>query len=153
MANTYTKIHLQFVFAVKYRRALIQAAWENELYKYITGIVQNHNHKMLAINGVEDHIHILVGMRPSQSISDLLRDIKGDSALWINESKFIDTKFEWQAGYGAFSYSPEAVKNVIKYILNQKEHHKNQLFKQEYLDLLAYHEVEYDPQFIFEDPI
>lgn len=95
MANTYTKIHLQFVFAVKYRRALIQPAWENELYKYITGIVQNHNHKMLAINGVEDHIHILVGMRPSQSISYLLRDIKGDSALWINESKFIDTKFEW----------------------------------------------------------
>jgi putative transposase len=153
MANTYTKIHLQFVFAVKYRRALIHPSWENELYKYITGIVQNHNHKMLAINGVEDHIHILVGMRPSQSISDLLRDIKGDSALWINESKFIDTKFEWQSGYGAFSYSPEAVKNVTRYILNQKEHHKNQLFKQEYLDLLAYHEVEYDPQYIFEDPI
>lgn len=153
MANTYTKIHLQFVFAVKHRQALIHPSWDNELYKYITGIVQNHEHKMLAINGVEDHIHILVGMRPSQSISDLLRDIKGDSTLWINDSKFLNKKFEWQSGYGAFSYSPGDVKNVIRYILNQKEHHKNQLFKQEYLEMLTYHEVEHDPQYIFADPI
>ncbi|MBI3133958.1 MAG: IS200/IS605 family transposase [Bacteroidetes bacterium] len=153
MPNTYSKIHLQFVFAVKYRRALIDPSWEQELYKYITGIVQNHEHKLLAINGVQDHIHIFVGMRPSQSISDLLRDIKGESSLWINQRKFIDAKFEWQSGYGAFSYSPESVKNVINYIHRQKEHHTNTLFRDEYLELLRYHEIEYDERYIFQDPV
>jgi REP element-mobilizing transposase RayT len=105
MANTYTQIHLQFVFVVKYRNGLIHPSWKEELYAYIIGITSFHNHKVLAINGMPDHLHIFVGMRPSQSISELLQDIKGSSAKWINEKGFLKQKFEWQEGYGAFSYS------------------------------------------------
>src|SRR5205085_11222633 len=103
MANTYTQIHLQLVFAVKYRAALIQKSWKDELYKYISGIIQNNKHKLLIINGVEDHLHILIGYRPHQSLSHLMQDIKGSSSIWINENQFIQTKFKWQEGYGAFS--------------------------------------------------
>src|SRR5690349_20363138 len=128
MPNTYTQIHLQFVFAVKHRNNLIHSSWEDELYKYITGIIQKNNHKLLAINGMSDHIHILVGMRPTQSVSDLLQDIKGSSCKWINEKRFTTSRFEWQEGYGAFSYSPSHLKNVINYISNQKTHHKTNGF-------------------------
>src|ERR1700752_208221 len=133
MPNTYTQIHLQFVFAVKHRSNIIHNSWEDELYKYITAIIQNNSHKLLAINGMPDHIHILVGMRPVQSISELLQDIKRSSSKWINEKGFTKSKFEWQEGYGAFSYSLSHVKNVINYINNQKEHHKTQSFKDEYI--------------------
>lgn len=112
MPNTYTQIHIHFVFAVKYRDSVIQASWKDELYQYITGIVRNNKHKLLSINGMPDHVHILIGLRPSQSISDLLQDIKGSSSKWINEKKFIKTKFEWQEGYGAFSYSKSQIKAV-----------------------------------------
>src|SRR5205085_131867 len=105
MPNTYTQIHLQLIFAVKYRAALIKDSWKHDLYKYITGIVQNHRHKLLIINGVEDHLHLLIGFRPHQSLSDLMQDIKGDSSKWINKNNFIKSRFEWQGGYGAFSYS------------------------------------------------
>ena len=151
MANTYTKMHLQFVFAVKHRRAMIDPSWEEELYKYITGIIQNHTHKLLAINGVEDHIHILVGMRPTQSVSDLLQDIKGDSSIWINEKNLTKTKFEWQSGFGAFSYSPRDVNNVIQYILNQKEHHKKNNFKEEYLGMLREYDIDFEEKYTFLD--
>ena len=104
MPNTYTQIHIQFVFAVKYRQGLIKKEWKDDLYKYITGIIQNQGHKLLAINGVEDHIHILIGLRPKQSISDLMQDVKGGSSKWINDNKFTLGRFEWQEGYGAFSY-------------------------------------------------
>jgi len=103
MANTYTQIHLHFVFAVKYRGAIIDKTWKENLYRYITGIVQANNHKLLAINGMPDHIHLFVGMRPTQSVSDLLQDIKGSSSKWINDNKLVKGKFEWQEGYGAFS--------------------------------------------------
>jgi REP element-mobilizing transposase RayT len=96
MTNTYTQIHIQFVFAVKYRNAVIESSWKNDLYKYMAGIVKNNNHKLLSINGMPDHIHILVGLRPSQSISDLLQDIKGSSSKWINSMKLVKGKFEWQ---------------------------------------------------------
>ncbi len=149
MANTYSQIHLQFIFAVKYRAALIQKIWKDELYKYITGIIQKNNHKMLIINGMADHIHILIGMRPTQSVSDLLQDIKGDSSKWINEKKFTDQHFSWQGGYGAFSYGKSQIKDVISYIKNQEKHHRKKLFQEEYVEFLDKFEVDYDDRYIF----
>lgn len=149
MANTYTQIHLQFVFAVKYRDGLIHSSFKDELYQYITGIIKNHNHKLLAINGMPDHVHILVGMRPTQSVSDLMQDIKGSSSKWINEKKFLKVKFEWQEGYGAFSYAKFQVNTVINYIKNQEQHHALRSFHQEYLEFLAEFEVAYDERYIF----
>jgi putative transposase len=151
MPNTYTQIHLQFVFAVKYRKAMIHASWKEELHKYITGIVQAHNHKLLAINSMPDHIHILVGMRPTQSISDLMQDIKSNSSKWINEKGFSERKFYWQEGYGAFSYSLSHVQNVINYILNQEEHHRKKSFQEEYIEFLELFEIEYDARFVFRE--
>lgn len=153
MPNTYTQIHLQFVFAVKYRKAQILPSYKDELYKYITGIIQHYNHKVLAINGVEDHIHIFIGMRPTQSIADLLQDIKGSSSKWINENNFLNTKFEWQSGYGAFSYSKSHVQNVINYIARQESHHKKESFREEYLNSLKDFEIDYDENYIFKDLI
>jgi REP element-mobilizing transposase RayT len=153
MANTYTQIHLQFVFAVKYRNGLIHASFKEELYKYISGIIKENNHKLLAINGMPDHLHIFIGMRPSQSISDLLQDIKGSSSKWINEKKFLKVKFEWQEGYGAFSYSKSHVNNVIRYIQNQENHHKKESFREEYLKFLKVFEIEYDERYIFKELI
>lgn len=153
MANTYTQIHVQFVFAVKFRNGLIHASFKEELYQYISGIIKANNHKLLAINGMPDHLHIFIGMRPTQSISDLLQDIKGSSSKWINEKKFLKVKFEWQEGYGAFSYSKSHVKNVIEYIQNQENHHKKETFKEEYLKFLKVFEIEYDERYIFYEPI
>jgi putative transposase len=153
MANTYTQIHIQFVFAVKYRDGLINASFKDELYQYISGIIKHHNHKLLAINGVSDHIHIFIGMRPTQSISDLMQDIKGSSSKWINEKKFLKVKFEWQEGYGAFSYSKSHVDAVIKYIHKQEKNHQKQTFREEYLEFLKAFEIEYDEKYIFKDLI
>ena len=153
MANTYTQIHVQFVFAVKFRNGLIHASFKEELYQYISGIIKANNHKLLAINGMPDHLHIFIGMRPTQSISDLLQDIKGSSSKWINEKKFLKVKFEWQEGYGAFSYSKSHVNNVINYIQNQENHHKKETFREEYLKFLKVFEIEYDERYIFNEPI
>ncbi|WP_298306748.1 IS200/IS605 family transposase [Flavobacterium sp.] len=153
MANTYTQIHVQFVFAVKFRNGLIHASFKEELYQYISGIIKANNHKLLAINGMPDHLHIFIGMRPTQSISDLLQDIKGSSSKWINEKKFLKVKFEWQEGYGAFSYSKSHVNNVINYIQNQENHHKKETFRDEYLKFLKVFEIEYDEHYIFKEPI
>ncbi|MFY7908173.1 MAG: IS200/IS605 family transposase [Emticicia sp.] len=153
MANTYTQIHLHLIFAVKYRTGIIQSTWKDELYKYITGIIQSNNHKLLIINGMPDHIHILVGIRPNQSVSELLQDIKGSSSKWINEKGFVKGKFEWQEGFGAFSYGKSQIKDVIKYIEKQKEHHKRRTFREEYLAFLDAFEVEYDEKYIFKELI
>lgn len=153
MPNTYTQIHLQFVFAVKYRNGLIHSSFKVELYQYISGIIKAHNHKLLAINGMPDHIHILVGMRPSQSASDLVQNIKANSSKWINEKKFLKVKFEWQEGYGAFSYSKSHIQNVIKYIQNQEKRHQVKSFNEEYLDFLNAFEIDYDERYVFKDPI
>jgi len=153
MTNTYTQIHIQFVFAVKYRKGLIGEEWKDELYKYITGIIKNNKHKLLIINGMPDHIHILIGMRPTQSVSDLMQDIKGDSSKWINGKKFMKEKFEWQEGYGAFSYGKSQIKNVITYIENQEKHHRKKTFKEEYIEFLQKFEIDYNEQFIFKDLI
>ena len=151
MANTYTQIHLHIVFAVKYRECLINRSWSEELYKYITGIVQNNNHKMLAINGMPDHVHLLIGMRPAQSISDLLNYIKSNSAKWINEKKILKERFQWQEGYGAFSCSKSHMKNVIEYIENQEKHHQKHTFKEEYIDCLKKQEIEFEEKYIFKE--
>ena len=153
MPNTYTQIHIQFVFAVKFRKALIEDSYKQELYQYITAIVQSYGHKMLAINGVADHIHIFIGMRPTQSISDLMQDIKGNSSKWVNDKKFLKVKFEWQGGYGAFSYSKSHVQNVINYVKNQEKHHAKQTFRAEYIDFLKKFDIEYDERYIFQDPV
>lgn len=153
MANTYSQIHLQFVFAVKHRHSLILSNWKQELYAYIAGIIQNQGHKLLAINGMPDHIHIFIGMRPNQSVSDLLQDIKRNSSLWINQKKFVNGKFEWQEGYGAFSYSKSHVKQVVEYIENQEAHHRKLSFHEEYIDFLNKFEIEYDERYVFKDLI
>ncbi len=149
MANTYTQIHIQAVFSVQNRVCIIQKAWETELYKYMTGIIQNHDHKLLAINGMPDHVHVFFGMRPTQSLSDLMQDIKGDSSKWINQKGFINGRFSWQEGYGAFSYSKSQVDQVINYIRNQKDHHRKRTFAEEYLDFLEKFQVPYDKRYIF----
>lgn len=149
MPNTYTQIHIHVVFAVQNRLSLISKQWEQRLYQYITGIIQNHGHKLLAINGMPDHLHILFGMRPIQSLSDLMRDIKGDSSLWINKNKFIAGKFSWQEGYGAFSYSKSQIPTVATYIENQKFHHKKKSFIDEYTKFLKDFEIEFDEKYIF----
>lgn len=151
MANTYTQIHIQFVFAVKNRQSLIHKEWKEQLNKYITGIVSNQGHKLLAINGMSDHIHLFIGMRPTQSMSDLIQDIKGDSSKWINQNGFVKGKFEWQSGYGAFSYSRSHISNVIKYIENQEEHHKKLTFREEYIKMLKAFEIEFDEKYIFQE--
>ena len=152
MANTYTEVHLQFVFAPKYRASLINSSWENDLYKYITGIVQNNNHKMIIINGMPDHVHMLIGLRATQSMAELMQDVKAGSSKWINDNKYCNGRFEWQSGYGAFSYSKSQLPNVIKYIENQKEHHRMQTFLEEYKLFLEKFEVEYDEKYIFHEP-
>ncbi|MDF2451421.1 MAG: transposase [Bacteroidota bacterium] len=153
MANTYTQLYTQFVFAVKHRDSVIHSSWKAELYKYITGIVQNNKHKMIAINGMPDHIHILVGLHPTQSISNLLQDIKGNSSKWINDKKFVKGKFEWQEGYGAFSYGKSQVKDVISYIENQETHHTKISFRSEYIEFLEKFGIDYNEQFVFKELI
>jgi putative transposase len=149
MTNTYTQIHIQAVFTVQNRQCLILENWREELYKYIAGIVQNNKHKLLSINGMPDHIHILFGQRPSQSLSDLMQDIKGGSSKWINEKGFVRGRFSWQEGYGAFSYSKSEVPNIIHYIKNQAIHHIKETFIEEYLELLKEFEIDYDDRFVF----
>lgn len=151
MANTYTQIHIQCVFAVKFRQSVIRQEWKERLHKYITGIVQNHDHKMIAINSMPDHLHLFMGFRPTQSLSDLMKMVKGDSSEWINEQKFNGSKFNWQDGFGAFSYSRSQLNAVALYIENQEQHHRKKTFLEEYKDFLDRFEVEYDKRYIFKD--
>lgn len=150
MANTYTQLYIQFVFAVKSRESQIQPSWKNELYKYITGIVQNNKSKMLAVNGMSDHIHIFIGYKPSVSVPDLVKDIKVASSLWVTGEKLTKQKFNWQDGYGAFSYSKSHIDKVCKYIQNQELHHRKKTFREEYIGFLKKFEVEYDEKYLFD---
>jgi putative transposase len=149
MANTYTQIYVQTVFSVQNRISLIKPEWQEELYKYITGIVQNNGHKMIAINGMPDHLHLFIGVKPDQSLSSLMQDVKGDSSKWIHEKGFVNGRFEWQAGFGGFSYSISQIDSVVKYINNQKNHHKTKSFIEEYLEFLEKFKVPYNERFIF----
>jgi REP element-mobilizing transposase RayT len=151
MANTYTQLNIHCVFAVKYRKAIIHSSWEERLHKYITGIVQNNGHKMLAINSATDHLHLFVGLNPKQSISDMMRLVKGDSSEFVNKYQLTDRKFQWQEGYGAFSNSHSQIDAVVKYILNQKEHHQHKTFREEYVRILKDNDIEYNEKYIFAD--
>ena len=150
MANTYTQIYIQIVFAVKGRQNLIAKENREELHKFITGIVTNRGQKLFAVFAMPDHVHILVSIGPTILISDLVRDIKAGSSKFINDNNWINGKFNWQEGYGAFSYSKSSVDSVVKYILNQEEHHKKKKFKEEYLGLLEKFEIEYDQKYLFD---
>ena len=149
MASTFSQIYIQVVFAVQSRDAMIHSSWEEELYKYISGIVRNKEQKMLAINGMPDHIHFFIGMKPSCCLSDLVREIKKSSNDFIKEKKFSKFKFNWQEGFGAFSYSHSQIDSVVKYIMNQKEHHRKQTFKDEYQDFLKKFEIEFKDEYLF----
>jgi putative transposase len=151
MANTYTQIFIHAIFVVKGRLNLIPKDKKDELYKYITGIIQNKHNKLYIINGMPDHIHILFGLNPDESLSSLMKEVKRVSSLYINKNKWVQGKFEWQAGYGAFSYSKSQTNIVCKYIANQEKHHKIKTFREEYIELLKKFEVEFDMKYIFED--
>jgi REP-associated tyrosine transposase len=148
--STYSQIYIQIIFAVKGRDSLIHRDWEEKVFKYITGIVQNKEQKMLAINGMPNHIHFLIGMKPSCCLSDLVREIKKSSNSFINENKLSEFKFSWQEGFGAFSYSHTQLDNVIAYIMNQKEHHRKKTFKEEYIDFLDQFKVDYNDRYLFD---
>ena len=152
MANTYTQINIHTIFAVQNRLSLIQKEWQDELYKYIAGIITNNGHKLLQIGGMPDHVHILFGMKPTQSLSDLMQDIKGDSSLWINKKRLIRGKFSWQEGYGAFSYGKSQIDSVVKYIQQQEIHHKKRDFAEEYLELLKLFEIKFDEKYVLKNP-
>jgi len=148
--STFSQIYIQVIFSVKGRNSLIKTIWEEDLFKYITGIVQNKHQKMLAINGMQDHIHFLIGMKPSCCLSDLVREVKKSSNTFINEKKFTKLKFEWQEGFGAFSYSHSSLDNVIAYITNQKQHHRKVTFKEEYIEFLKRFQIEYKTEHLFD---
>jgi REP element-mobilizing transposase RayT len=150
MSGTFSQIYIQVVFAVKGRESLIQPSWEEELYRYITGIIANKKQKMLAINGMPDHIHFLIGMRPSCCLSDLVREVKKASNEFIHDRQFVKGDFYWQEGFGAFSYSHSALDDVIRYIMNQKQHHKKHTFRDEYTALLRLFEIEFKDEYLFE---
>jgi REP element-mobilizing transposase RayT len=153
MPNTYTQIHIHLIFAVKFRKALIHSELKERLHQYLTGMIQNNDHKMLQINSMPDHIHMLIGLRPLQSLSSLVQNIKNESSKWINTNQLCDTKFQWQEGFGAFSYSKSQINTVINYIQNQEQHHLKKTFLEEYVSFLEAFEVDWDEKYIFKELI
>jgi len=150
MSNTYSQITIHSVFAVKHRENFITKEWRDSLHQYISGIITNKGAKSLAVGGWKDHVHILFGMPVTTSISDFVGAVKANSSKWINEQPFLKGKFQWQEGYGAFSYSKSQRDTVIKYIFNQEEHHRTKTFREEYLKMLLDFEVAYDEKYLFE---
>ena len=150
MANTFSQIYIQTVFAVSGRLSLITKDYKEELHKYITGIVRNKGQKLIAINGMADHLHILIGLRPAMALAELVRDIKSDSSDWVNRRKLARGKFAWQEGYGAFSYGHSQLDMIIRYIQNQENHHRRKSFRNEYLTLLRKFEIEFKEEFVFQ---
>jgi REP element-mobilizing transposase RayT len=148
--GVYTQLYIQLVFAVKYRECLLSEPIRNEVFSYMTGLLTNKKHKSIIVNGYADHVHVFFGMNPTMSISDIVADLKRSSSLLINEKGWFKGKFQWQEGFGAFSYSKSHVEKVYNYIINQKEHHQKKPFRDEYLDLLKKFEVDYDERFLFE---
>lgn len=150
MANTYTQLYTQFVFAVKGRENIILETFREELEKVICGIITNHKCKSFAIYCNPDHTHVFVGMHPTISPSKLMEQVKSGSSKWINEKKYFQGKFSWQDGYGAFTYSKSQIDSVVRYVLNQPQHHKKMTFKEEYISLLKKFEIEFDVKFLYE---
>jgi len=150
MAGTFSQIYIQYVFAVNGRENLLQKPWRNEVFKYMAGIIKGKNQKPIIVNGVADHVHVFVGLKPVMPISDLVRDIKNNSSNFINEQKFLKGKFSWQEGYGAFSYGHSQIQHVYDYIANQEQHHSESTFKEEYAELLKKFEIDHDEKYLFE---
>ncbi len=150
MAGTYSQVYIQVVFAVKGRQNLISEEWKEDLHKYIAGIIKGKGQKSIIVNGMPDHIHSFIGLKPAMAISDLVRDIKNNSSDFINDHKFIRGHFSWQKGYGAFSYSHSHIENVFNYIKNQDKHHKKTTFREEYLAFLKKFGIEFDDKYLFE---
>ncbi len=150
MADVFSQLYIHIVFAVKNRQALIQPSWETQLHKYITGIVQGRGHKMLAIGGMPDHLHIFIGMKPVESLSELVREIKKSSTTYVKQNKLSAFAFRWQSGYGAFSHSKPQVPIVCRYILNQKEHHKNKPFATEFQKIIADFDIDIGRKELFD---
>ena len=150
MADTFSQIYIQYVFSVKGRENLLQEPWRDDVFKYIAGIVKGKNQKPIIVNGISDHVHAFIGLKPSMNISDLVRDIKNNSSNFINEQKFQKGKFLWQEGYGAFSCSHSQIENVYNYIANQEKHHKKKTFKEEYIEFLHKFGIEYNEKYLFE---
>jgi len=150
MAGTFSQIYIQYVFSVKGRDNLLHKPWRDEVFKYIAGIIAGKNQKPIIVNGFSDHVHIFVGLKPTMTISDLVRDIKNNSSNFINEQKFLRGKFSWQEGYGVFSYAHSQIGNVYKYIENQEIHHKKKTFREEYIEFLRKFEIEYNEKYLFE---
>ena len=150
MADAFSQIYIQYVFAVKGRENLLQQPCREEVFKYMAGIVKGKNQKPIIVNGVSDHVHVFVGLKPAMNISDLIRDIKNNSSNFINDQKFLKGKFSWQEGYGAFSYSHSQIDSVYQYIANQEEHHRKKTFREEYIEFLKKFEIEYNEKYLFE---
>lgn len=150
MSDTYSQMYVQVVFAVNNRTALIHESWEAELFKYITGVIKNKGQKLLVINGVNNHIHLLINMKPNCCLSDLVREIKKTSTQFINEKEFVKNPFKWQEGFGAFTYGYSQISTVIQYIENQKNHHKIKTFKDEYIAFLNAFQIEYENKYLFD---
>lgn len=149
-SNTYSQLLIHVVFAVKGRKNLISELHREELQKYITGLVQKRAQKLLAIYIMPDHVHMLVGLKPNTAVSDLVRDIKSISSGFISEKRWIPVKFNWQEGFGAFSYSKSQIEGVTKYILNQESHHIKRTFREEYFDFMKKFDIDYDEKYLFE---
>lgn len=150
MADQFAQVYLQLVFAVKYRGRLLRKPWREELFSYMGGIINQYGHKSYIVNGVEDHVHILLSLNPSKSVSDLVRELKRSSSTWINGQKLVKGFFQWQEGYGVFSYAKSQVPNVYKYIQNQESHHARKSFQEEFIGILKRLEIEYDEKFLFD---
>jgi REP element-mobilizing transposase RayT len=148
MPNTYTQLYIHIVLVVKSRQNLILKSWEEDLYKYITGIIKNNGQKLIIINGYKDHIHVLVGLSTNITVADLVRVIKTNSSKWINQNKFVKGKFEWQKGYAAFTIGQSQMNKTFNYIENQKEHHKTKSFESEYISFLKAYKIDYDERYI-----
>jgi putative transposase len=150
MAGTFAQIYIQIVFAVHGRENLLQKSWCNEVFKYMSGVIKGKNQKAIIVNGVSNHVHLFVGLKPEMAVADLVRDVKNNTSNFINEKKFIKGKFSWQEGYGSFSYSHSQINQVYQYVLNQEEHHRKKTFKEEYLEFLKKFEIKYDEKYLFE---
>ena len=150
MANTYSQIYIQVVFAVQGQQNLLAKEWRQEVFKYMAGIIKAKGQKPIIVNGVEDHAHVFIGLKPSMALSDLVRDVKNNSSNFVNENKLVRGKFNWQEGYGAFSYGHSQIESVFNYIANQEAHHAKQTFKDEYVDFLKNFGIEYDTKYLFE---
>ncbi len=152
MANTYSKLYYQVIFAVKYKDSLIQPEWEGNLYRTIGHLINQNGCKTIIVNGYVNHVHCFFIGKPSLSISEMMKSIKSKSSKWVNEQNFIDAHFAWQRGFGCFSYSHSQQQAVYKYIQNQKQHHQKTSFRKEYINLLNGFDVDFDETYIFEDP-